>query len=213
MAWFVSRRNCQSFLTTNTVAGPLDRAGRSGRADSDHQDPPAAVLRPGRATHPLGAPPHSASPPALALGNPVQPRPGPAASHSIPSLTAPPATDSPTSQPKVSAISRQTGPGWFLAASSPRHPARLNACRRPSGPGATTEDPPQTSPPPQWSPGHLPRNCLTPLPLSSCPPSVPFGGFGLSRAASRTRRRPGRRCCGCGRRVDGGMACRWRSFR
>ena len=33
--------------------------------------------------------------PALALGNPVQPRPGPAASHSIPSLTAPSATDPP----------------------------------------------------------------------------------------------------------------------
>ena len=48
-----------------------------------------------RSAHPLGAPPHSASPPALALGNPVQPRSGPAASHSIPSLTAPSATDPP----------------------------------------------------------------------------------------------------------------------
>ena len=34
--------------------------------------------------HPLGTPPHFASPPALALGGAVQPRPGPAASHSIP---------------------------------------------------------------------------------------------------------------------------------
>ena len=34
--------------------------------------------------HPLGAPPHLASSQALALGNPVQPRPGPAASHSTP---------------------------------------------------------------------------------------------------------------------------------
>ena len=25
MAWFVSRRNCPSFLTANTIAGPLDR--------------------------------------------------------------------------------------------------------------------------------------------------------------------------------------------
>ena len=79
-------------------------------------------------------------------------RPGPSASHSIPSLTAPPATDSPTGQPKVSANSRQPGPGWFLAASSPRHPARLNARRWPSGPGARTEDPPPTSPPPQMEP-------------------------------------------------------------
>ena len=39
--------------------------------------------------HPLGAPPHPASSSALALGIPVQPRPGPAASNSIPSLTGP----------------------------------------------------------------------------------------------------------------------------
>ena len=60
----------------------------SGRADRDHQDPQAAGLRSGGTDHPLGAPPHFASPPALALGNPVQPRLGPAASHSIPGLTA-----------------------------------------------------------------------------------------------------------------------------
>ena len=110
---------------------PLDGPARPGRADRDHQDPPAALLLPRRAAHPLGAPPHSASPPALALGNPVQPRPGPAASHSIPGLTAPSATDPPTGQPKVPANSCQPGPGWFLAASSPRHLARPNARRRP----------------------------------------------------------------------------------
>ena len=60
----------------------------SGRADRDHQDPQAAGLRSGGTAHPLGAPPHFASPPALALGNPVQSRLGPAASHSIPGLTA-----------------------------------------------------------------------------------------------------------------------------
>ena len=37
--------------------------------------------------HPLGAPPHPASAPALALGNPVQSRPGPAARPATPSLT------------------------------------------------------------------------------------------------------------------------------
>ena len=52
----------------------------------------------GRTPHPLGAPPHPASSPELALGGAVQPRPGPAASHSTPSLTAPSATD-PTSPP------------------------------------------------------------------------------------------------------------------
>ncbi len=41
-----------------------------------------------RTAHPLGTPPHPASATALALGNPVQSRPGPVASHSTPSLTA-----------------------------------------------------------------------------------------------------------------------------
>ena len=41
-----------------------------------------------RGYHPLGTPPHPASTQALALGNPVQSRPGPTASHSTPSLTA-----------------------------------------------------------------------------------------------------------------------------
>ena len=67
---------------------PLDGADWSGRADRDHQDPQAAGLRSGGTDHPLGAPPHFASHPALALGNPVQSRLGPAASHSVPGLTA-----------------------------------------------------------------------------------------------------------------------------
>ena len=69
--------------------GPLGSANRSGSADRDHQDPPAAVLRPSRTAHPFGTPVDPASSPALALGGAVQPRPGPAASHSTPSLTAP----------------------------------------------------------------------------------------------------------------------------
>ena len=40
-----------------------------------------------RTAHPLGTSPHFASAPALALGSPVQWRPGTAASHSTPSLT------------------------------------------------------------------------------------------------------------------------------
>ena len=59
-----------------------------GERTRDHQDPQAAGLRSGGTDHPLGAPPHFASPPALALGNPVQSRLGPAASHSVPGLTA-----------------------------------------------------------------------------------------------------------------------------
>ena len=41
---------------------------RSGRADSHHQDPPAAVLLPGRTAHPLGTPVDPASSGSLALG-------------------------------------------------------------------------------------------------------------------------------------------------
>ena len=47
--------------------GPLDGADRSGRADSHHQDPPAAVLLPGRTAHPLGTPVDPASSGSLAL--------------------------------------------------------------------------------------------------------------------------------------------------
>ena len=39
-------------------------------ATGDHQDPPTTLLLPRRTAHPLGAPPHFASSPALALGKP-----------------------------------------------------------------------------------------------------------------------------------------------
>ena len=65
---------------------------RSGRAGGDHQDPPAAVLLPGRTDHPLGAPPHTASATALALGSPVRSCPGPIARPPTPCLTAAAAT-------------------------------------------------------------------------------------------------------------------------
>ena len=77
--------------------------------------PPAAVLLPRRTNHPLGPPPHPASSPALALGNPIQSRPGPTASHSTPGLTAPSATELPTAQPKVLANSRHPSPRAFPA--------------------------------------------------------------------------------------------------
>ena len=68
--------------------GTLDSAHRSGRATGDHQDPPAAVLLHRRTAHPLGAPPHFASSPVLALGKPVQSRPRSIARPATPSLTA-----------------------------------------------------------------------------------------------------------------------------
>ena len=69
--------------------GPLDSPRRPGSADRDHQDPQTTGLCLGRTDHPLGTPIDPASSPALALGGAVQPRPGPTASHSTPSLTAP----------------------------------------------------------------------------------------------------------------------------
>ena len=59
-----------------------------GEQTGDHQDPPTTLLFHGRKAHPLGAPPHFASSPALALGNPVQSRPGSIASAASPLLTA-----------------------------------------------------------------------------------------------------------------------------
>ena len=141
MAWFVSRRNCPSFLTANTVAGSLDGAHRSGPAGSDHQDPAATLLLPLRSAHPLGAPPHFASAPRLALGNPVQWRPGTVARHPTPGLTAPSSPDPLTGQPIVPANSHQLGPRGTLPAyrlSIPppwppgrHHRASVAASRRP----------------------------------------------------------------------------------
>ena len=69
--------------------GTLDGAHRSGRAGGDHQNPATTLLLPRRTAHPFGAPPHFTSSPALALGNPVQWRPGTIARPATPSLTAP----------------------------------------------------------------------------------------------------------------------------
>ena len=68
--------------------GTLDGAHRSGRAGGDHQDPPAAVLLPRRTAHPFGPPPRFTSATALALGSPVQWRPGTIARPATPNLTA-----------------------------------------------------------------------------------------------------------------------------
>ena len=68
--------------------GTLDSAHRSGRTGGNHQDPATTLLLPRRTAHPLGAPPHFASSPALALGKPVQSRSGTITSLSTPSLTA-----------------------------------------------------------------------------------------------------------------------------
>ncbi len=186
MAWLLSRRNCQSFLTANTVAGPLGRAHRSGRArGGNHQDPPATLLRHGRTAHPHRTPPHPASAPTLALGKPVHSRPHPIARHSPASLTAPSVPDAPTGQPLgCPAHSRQP---------SPRVP--LPACRR-----AVFAGPRHSGLPPCHWRGHRPLPSTPsigtgpgpfafPYPSShvSTPAPYPCGGFGLREAYNSAR--------------------------
>ena len=72
--------------------GPLDGAHRSGPATGNHQDPPTTLLLYGRTAHPLGPPPHPASSPRLALGKPIQWRPGETARPAAPFLTVAPST-------------------------------------------------------------------------------------------------------------------------
>ena len=60
-----------AWLAVQTMAHNLARWTARiglGRADSHHQDPPAAVLLPGRTAHPLGTPVDPASSGSLALG-------------------------------------------------------------------------------------------------------------------------------------------------
>ena len=75
--------------------------------------------------NPLGTPPHPASSPALALGNPVQSRLGPAASHSTPSLTA---SLQLTQRPLKLATSRSARVPCCVFS---RHPAHPSSRRRP----------------------------------------------------------------------------------
>ena len=78
-------------------SGSLDNARRPGPATGDHQDPAATFLLPGRTAHPLSAPTHPAPATTLALGKPVQSRPGKIPRLPAPSLTA--ATSPPTRHP------------------------------------------------------------------------------------------------------------------
>ena len=111
--------------------GTLDSAHRSGRAAGDHQDPPTTLPLYRRTAHPLGAPPHPASAKALALGNPVQRRPGTTARHPTPGLTAPSSPDPLTGQPIVPANSRQVSPRRAPLACPLRIPPAMATAGRP----------------------------------------------------------------------------------
>ena len=155
---------------------PLDSAHRSGRAGGDHQDPPAAVLLPGRTDHPLGAPPHTASATALALGSPVRSCPGPIARPATSLPDGGGGNRPPSGQPNVPANSRQSGLRVPLAVSSPRYLALTNIRRRSQSLPAATEDKHPAPLYPKSCPDHRPPLPLSPVPLLH---SHPFGGFGL----------------------------------
>ena len=149
--------------------GPLDCAHRSGRAGGDHQDPPAAVLLPRRTAHPLGAPAHFAPSPALALGGPVQPRPGTDASGSTSCLTGTPVPEPSNGQPNIPANSRPPGLRETLAVSYPAislATATAGRHRRPQQRLQTSCKPPAY---PNPSPDHRTCNSLTPF---HCPRAV-----------------------------------------
>ena len=132
-------------------------------------------LRPGRTAHPLGTPPHPASATALALGNPVQSRPDPAASHSTPNLTAP-VRQCPQRPLQLAPVRSASASCRVLS----RHLAHHTHCRPPSASPKAPADRRQPPIYPNSSPDH-PRLLLPlPLPVSSPRPSLSIGGFGLT---------------------------------
>ena len=120
-----------------------------GEQIGDHQDPAQTLLLPGWTAHPLGPPPHFASAPALALGSPVQSRPGKAPILTTPCLTPLFATDStpPNSRPPAPrahpAASNLTIPRFPAFPDRSRSPARLlkTFCRVTSVPMEPTPPP------------------------------------------------------------------------
>ena len=137
------------------------------------------------------------------MGGEVQPRPGPTASHSTPSLTAPV-----RQCPNVPANSRQSGPRAPLTVSYPAislTTATVGRHRHPQKRLQTAADPASTR---IRAPTIHVCYFLSPLPVSSPRPSLSIGGFGFNerqfgvfkrrsgscRGAWRCRGRGGRRC-------------------
>ena len=125
-------------------------------------------LRPGRTAHPLGTPPHPASATALALGNPVQSRPDPAASHSTPNLTAP-VRQCPQRPLQLAPVRSASASCRVLS----RHLAHHTHCRPPSASPKAPADRRQPPIYPNSSPDHprllLPLPFQCPLPVHPCP--------------------------------------------
>ena len=118
------------------------------------------------------------------MGGEVQPRPGPTASHSTPSLTAPV-----RQCPNVPANSRQSGPRAPLAVSYPAislTTATVGRHRHPQKRLQTAADPASTR---IRAPTIHVCYFLSPLPVSSPRPSLSIGGFGLKDHPLRPNRR------------------------
>ena len=110
------------------------------------------------------------------MGGEVQPRPGPTASHSTPSLTAPV-----RQCPNVPANSRQSGPRAPLTVSYPAislTTATVGRHRHPQKRLQTAADPASTR---IRAPTIHVCYFLSPLPVSSPRPSLSIGGFGFNR--------------------------------
>ena len=157
--------------------GTLDGAHRSGRATGDHQDPAATLLLPGRTAHPLSAPTHPAPATTLALGKPVQSRPGKIPRPPAPSLTA--ATSPPTRHPAHgTSPPTRTNPvreGHFLPTACRITPDMTTAGHQ-NRVGVATSRRPH---PHLWN-----QTCPIRLPLPIIPgvnaSAHRFGGFGLN---------------------------------
>ena len=125
------------------------------------------------------------------MGGEVQPRPGPTASHSTPSLTAPV-----RQCPNVPANSRQSGPRAPLTVSYPAislTTATVGRHRHPQKRLQTAADPASTR---IRAPTIHVCYFLSPLPVSSPRPSLSIGGFGFRRSAQRDQYSVHPRPCG-----------------
>ena len=110
------------------------------------------------------------------MGNPVQSRPDPAASHSTPNLTAP-VRQCPQRPLQLAPVRSASASCRVLS----RHLAHHTHCRPPSASPKAPADRRQPPIYPNSSPDH-PRLLLPlPLPVSSPRPSLSIGGFGLNR--------------------------------
>ena len=158
-------------------AGPRASVWARG---GDHQDPPAALLLPGRTAHPLGPPPHFASATGLALGNPVHSRPGSIASPAIACLTAPTAPDTSTRLPNRPTESHRPGPRLSSPACCPADPAPAPLPR--TAIGAPNDN--QRPPPAPFIGSSAGRRVPRPSPLVPTPRPLRIGGFGLRSCSS-----------------------------